>query len=188
MGRKRKAPHDPAKAMEAALQRQEREAEIARLKAIGAEVTTDKRTGQILSARRSNVFTLLLSRGTITQNHHNAAYDLANAWATWKGLDGKGDRFGAVVDGSNGSAELVTDRMIRAGRVVGTTLAALSLEARVILEHMMVATVEEDRAMHWRGVLERAGVRGSLERQTTAFVCALEELRAFYEAPRARVA
>ncbi len=183
MGRKRKAPHDPAKAMEASLQRQEREAEIARLKASGAEVTTDKRTGQILSARRSNVFTLLLARGTITQNHHNAAYDLANAWATWKGLDGKGDRFGAVVDGSNGSAELVTDRMIRAGKTVAWTLAQVDLLERTILTAFMVAAVEEDRAMQWRGIMERCGVFGR-DRQTRAFVDACEALRAVVEGDR----
>lgn len=139
-------------------------------------------------AWRSNVFRLLLERKTITTNHYEAAYRLVDAWAAWKGLDGKGETFGEIVDGGNGSAELVTDRMIRAGREVRAALSNLSQEARTIMEHMMFATVDEDRAMHWRGVLERAGFRGSLERQTTIVVCALEELRQYYEAPKARVA
>jgi hypothetical protein len=139
-------------------------------------------------AWRSNVFRLLLERKSITTNHYEAAYQLIGAWAAWKGLDGKGETFGEIVDGSNGSAELVTDRMIRAGREVARALNSLSREARTIVEHMMFATVEEDRAMHWRGILERAGFRGSLEKQTTIFVCALEELRQYYEAPKARVA
>lgn len=179
----KRKPHDPAKAAQATLQRIEREQEIKRLRAQGAEVTTDKRTGQILSARRSNVFNLLLTRGSITQNHHNAAYHLAEQWAAWKGLDGKGETFGAVIDGGNGSAELVTDRMIRAGREVAWTLAPLDELDNAIMRAFMAATVEEDRCMAWRGIMERLGVFGK-ERQTAAFVGACEALRAVVEGDR----
>lgn len=180
MAKKPRKPYDPAKATR---ERLERQAELARLKAQGAEVTVDKRTGQILSARRSNVFNLLLSRGTITQNHHNAAYELAEAWAAWKGLDGKGEAFGEIVDGGNGSAELVTDRMIRAGRHVAYLLGGLGEADGVILKAFMVATVEEDRPMAWRGIMERCGVFGK-ERQTAVFVGACEALRAVVEGDR----
>lgn len=178
--RTKRKPHDPAKATEERLRNAE---EVARLKAAGAEVTIDKRTGRLISARRSNVFTLLLARGTITQNHHNAAYDLAEAWAAWKGLDGKGEAFGGIVDGGNGSAELVTDRMIRAGKWVVATLDPIHADDARILTAFMVATVEEDRPMAWRGIMERCGVFGR-DRQTSAFVAACEALRAVVEGDR----
>jgi hypothetical protein len=90
--------------------------------------------------------------------------------------------FGEVVDGGQGAAELVTDRMIRAGRDVDRALSSVEPLSRVILEAFMVATVEEDRAMAWRGIMERLGVRVK-ERQTRAVVDALEGLRMFYEEP-----
>lgn len=134
-------------------------------------------------AWRSNVFRLLLERKSITTNHYEAAYQLIGAWAAWKGLDGKGETFGEIVDGSNGSAELVTDRMIRAGREVAHLLSAIGAVNAGILTAFMVATVEEDRAMHWRGVMERCGVFGR-DRQVRAFVDACEALRAVVEGDR----
>ena len=178
MGRRK--PHDPAKAQEAADARREEQANLAAAIAQGANITTDK-VGRVISVWRSNVFRLLLERGTITQNHHDAAYDLANAWATWKGLAGKGER-GEFVDGGKGCAELVTDRMIRAGRDVKRALNPLDPIFRVILEAFMVATVEEDRPMAWRGIMERLGIKAR-ERQTTLMVAALEALRVVYEEP-----
>ncbi len=180
MSKRTRKPYDPAKVT---AERLERQAELARLKAQGAEVTVDKRTGQVISARRSNVFNLLLARGTITQNHHNAAYRLAEWWAAWKGLDGKGAGFSHPVDGSSGSAELVTDRMLSAGRFVSRTLQAVSAADALILGAFMVATVEEDRAMAWRGIMERLGYHVR-ERQTDAFVGAVEALRAVVEGER----
>ena len=180
MARRRK-PHDPAQATEAALRRREAEAEKARLVAQGATVSVD-RAGKIISAWRSNVFNLLLTRGTITPNHHDAAHRLSLDWAAWKGLDGKPEAFGEVVDGGGGCAELVTDRMIRAGRDVSFALSSVDALSRVILEAFMVATVEEDRPMAWRGIVERIGIRAR-ERQTEAVVASLEALRVVYQEP-----
>lgn len=178
MGRRK--PHDPAKAMQAALERREEQANLAIAVAQGANISTDK-VGRVISVWRSNVFRLLLERGTITQNHHDAAYDLANDWAAWKGLDGKGER-GEYVDGGKGSAELITDRMIRAGRDVKRALSQLDPLSRVILEAFMVATVEEDRPMSWRGIMERLGIKAR-EKQTALVVASLEALRVAYEEP-----
>lgn len=186
MARKAKRPHDPAAATRAAFERRDREAEIARLIAGGAEVTTDH-AGRIISARRSNVFSLLLSRGTITPNQHDAAYRLAQDWATWKGLDGKGERSEAV-DGGSGSAELVTDRMIQAGRRVGAALYELPGTGARLMHTFMVATVEEDRPMAWRGLVQRTLGITTRDRQTEAVVGALEALRQVYEQPRAKAA
>lgn len=181
MARRRK-PFDPAAAQRASQDLAERKAEITRIRAQGGEVKTD-RAGRIISAYRSNVFTVLLTRGTITQNHHDAAYRLANSWAAWKRLDGKPDTFGAVIDGGCGSAELVTDRMISAGRDVERALSSVEPLSRLILEAFMVATVEEDRAMQWRGVMERLGI-STRDRQALEVVHSLEQLRVFYEEPK----
>lgn len=166
--------------------RKGRDEEAQRMATQGATVTRD-RSGAILSAYRSNVFNLLLSRGTITQNHHDAATQLANAWATWKGLDGGPDQAGEKVDGSSGARELVTDRMIRAGRDVAWTLSQSGSDHRRLLEAFMVATVEEDRPMAWRGICERLGI-SARDRQTQFVVAALEALRALYQDPRERAA
>jgi hypothetical protein len=169
---RRHKPHDPAKV--------ERDAEKARLIAMGAQLVLD-RGGKVVSARRSNVFNLLLQRGTITADHYDAAYTLANEWAAWKGLDGRGER-GEYVDGGSGCAELITDRMIKAGKAVARTLSAVDPASRVILEAFMVVTVEEDRGMAWRGVMERLGVNAP-EKQTRMVVASLEALRAQYQEP-----
>lgn len=182
----RRKPHDPAKAAVASLERRDRDEEAKRLEGMGATVSRD-RSGAILSAYRSNVFNLLLSRGTITQNHHDAASQLANAWSTWKGLDGGPDHAGEKVDGSGGSRELINDRMIRAGKDVQWTLSQIGSDHRRLLEAFMVATVEEDRPMAWRGICERLGV-AVRDRQTQLVVGALEELRGLYQDPRERAA
>jgi hypothetical protein len=175
---RRHKPHDPAKATR---ERLEEAAERKRMEGQGATVTTD-RAGKIVSARRSNVFNLLLQRGTITPNHHDAAYTLANEWAAWKGLDGKPEGAREHIDGGSGCAELVTDRMIRAGKAVERTLSALHPISRIILERFMVATVEEDRAMVWRAIMSKIGFT-SEDKQTQAFVGALEDLRIVYQEP-----
>jgi hypothetical protein len=178
---RRRKPADPAAVAKAMLARLEREAERKRLTNSGATVTVDN-VGRIVSAYRANVFRLLLERGTITPNHHDAAYTLGLSWAAWKGLDGKPETFGGYVDGGGGCAELVTDRMIRGGRDVARALASVEPGAKAILEAFMVATIEEDRAMVWRGVMERLGYHAR-DRQTQAVVAALEGLRAYYQEP-----
>ena len=182
----KKRPHDPAKAALAALERQRREDEIRRLQAMGATVTTDP-AGRVISARRSNVFNLLLARGTITPNQHDAAYRLAQDWATWKGLDGKGER-SEFVDGGAGSAELVTDRMISAGRRIVDAFWGVGHQHIALLSAFMVATVEEDRPMAWRGIVQRTSGETVRDRQTVAVVGALEALRSVYEQPRREAA
>jgi hypothetical protein len=182
----KRKPHDPAAALRAASDRAQHKAEALRIKAQGGDVRLDA-GGRIISAWRSNVFRLLLERGTITPNHHDAAYTLAKDWAAWKGLDGKPETFGQFVDGGSGSAELITDRMLNGGRRVRRALEAIDPLSRVILEAFMVATVEEDRAMAWRGIMERLKITGR-ERQTALVVAALEALRVQGEEPGRRAA
>lgn len=172
--RKPGKPYDPARA--------EREAEIARLVASGAIVNIDPRTQRMVSAYRSNVFTVLLKSQTIHQGHYNAAQTLIEDWAEWKGLDGKPGQ-GEFVDGGSGCAELITDRMIVAGRRVSRTLDQVGPMDRELLSAFMVATVEEDRPMVWRGIVQRVTNIDQRDRQSTIVVGALENLRRVMEAP-----
>ena len=185
MTRRRKV-HDPAAAARLANEREAREAEIARLINMGATVIADP-ARRVISAYRSNVFNLLLARKSITQNQHDAAYRLSVDWATWKGLDGKAETFGEVVDGGSGCAELITQRMIEAGKEVARTLIELDPTERTLVVAFMVATVEEDRPMAWRGIVQRV-LGGSLGKagEVAVVVRALESLRCVYEAPRER--
>ncbi|MCA6269185.1 hypothetical protein [Phenylobacterium sp.] len=175
---RRRKPYDPA-ARER--ERAETKAEKARLEAQGAEVSVGP-DGRIVSAWRSNVFTVLLRSGSITQNHHHAAMRLADDWATWRGLAGSLGRSEAV-DGGKGSAELVSDAMITAGRKVQKALDGVGPVFRPLLEAFMVATVEEDRPMHWRGIVERVTGIGGRDAQSATVRLALETLRRVYEAP-----
>lgn len=178
MTRRRNKPSKPGarKLIEVSPERAEQQAEIIRLQRQGATVNMDKRTGQLLSAYRSNVFKILLDAGSITQNHHNAATTLATDWAEWKGLAGS-----ERGPGGQGSAELINDRMIVAGRRVERALASVGPCDRELLKSFMVATVEEDRPMAWRGIVQRVtGVTGR-DQQSTAVVMALENLRRHYE-------
>ena len=176
---RRRKPHDPAAAER---QRAETRAEVERLEAMGAEVNLGP-DGKILSAWRSNVFTVLLRSGAINQNHHHAAMRLAEDWAIWKGLAGARNP-GVFVDGGAGSAELVTDAMIVAGRRVAKALDAIGPLDATLLTAFMRATVEEDRPMAWRGIVERqTGIRAR-DGQSAAVRMALENLRQVYEAPK----
>lgn len=193
MARRRK-PTDPAAQARKSQERRDIEAEIARMEGQGATVTTD-RTGRIVSAYRSNVFNLLLARGSITTNHHDAASRLAEDWATWKGMDGRQDA-GAKVDCGSSQPHtraLVTDRMVRAGKDVAWALAGIPQPHRSLLKAFMVATVEEDRPMSWRGVVERVLNIGpgkthnaAYDLQLRAVVFMLDGLAAMTQAPRER--
>lgn len=183
---RRRKPSDPQEIVAKRIERQARDAEAKRLEKQGATVKRD-RAGQILSAYRSNVFRSLLEAGGITPNQYDAAYRLAQDWAAWKGLDGKPER-SEFVDGGSGAAELVNDRMIRAGRDVAEALASVGLANRDLLEALMEAVVEHDRPMLWRGIVERVTGETRQKEQRERVVGALENLRRWYELPKRRVA
>lgn len=176
----RRKPHDPAKALLAALARQDRDAEAQRLESQGATVKRDP-TGHILSAYRSNVFNLLLSRGAITPAHHDAASRLADEWRTWKGLDGRPELPMEFVSGSGelGVAEAgfaSAKRRDKAGFKVAGWICQLERDHGKLLCAFMVASVEEDRPMAWRGVVEREIGETRREKQTALVVEALDAL------------
>lgn len=183
MSRTKRKPHDPAAAAKAHNERLEREAEITRLQSQGVVVNLDNRR-HIISARRSNVFRLLLERRSITESQYDAAYRLSLDWAAWKGLDGKPDGGNAgYVDGGGGCREIVTDRMIAGGRAVRRALADVPPIERKLLEAFMVITVEEDAVRLWRVVVKQIASDDSKRRQLQLMVGALEFLRQAYEGP-----
>lgn len=183
MTRNKNKPHDPAKALTAKLERLDREREIKRLRDLGAIVSLD-RERKIISARRSNVFRLLLERRSITESQYDAAYRLSLDWAAWKGLDGKPDGGNAgYVDGGGGCREIVTDRMIAAGRAVSRALCGIPPIERKLLEAFMVVTVEQDAVRLWRVVVQKIANDDSKRRQLQLMVGALELLRQAYECP-----
>lgn len=187
---KPRKPYDPAHAAERAA----RVAEIDRLQKLGATVTVDP-AKRIISARRSNVFTLLLHDGRISQAHHDAAARVAELWATAKGMDGR-ETLGAKVDCGSTPPHmrcLVTDRMMAASLRISLMLAGLSEAHRMLLEAFMVAGVEEDRPMSWRGMVERVLIvpprkhrAGASDPHLAAVVGMLDALVALAQEPRAR--
>jgi hypothetical protein len=178
----RRRPYDPAAAEAARQARLEGKAEVARLKRQGAEVNLDA-GGKILSALRRNAFSALLRAGALTQNQHDAALRLMTDWAIWKGLDGRPDAL-MRVDGGGGRAELVTDRMLAAGRRVEAALGDVGRADRRLLAALIGEAVEADRPRPWRTlVAEVAGETREKEQRATV-VSALENLRLWYEAPR----
>lgn len=202
---RRNKPFDPAQQARVALERRRQDFEAVCLDPGSAtlpafadvEIQRQGQKSDRNRAWRSNVFRLLLERKSITTSQHEAAYLLIADWAAWKGLDGGPDRSSEFVDGGAGCAELVSDPMIKAGeRIYGSeryagALRGLDPQSRAILEAFMVATVEEDRPMSWRGILERLGIdQGTVmiagqrrDKQVQAVVVALELLRVHYQEP-----
>ena len=180
---KRRKPHTPAAETELQLAR----LEIARLQNLGAEVNIDTKTGKILSARRSNVFNLLLARKSITDNQHNAVMRFADLWATWKGCDGGGGH-AEKVDGGSGSAELVTDRQIIAGKQIGTIMNRIGPTDRALIRAFMYDYVELCTVTVWRVTVQRITKIENKDKQTALVTTMCENLRLVMEAPKVRVA
>ena len=174
-------PSDPMEIMRQVAERRDRDAEITRLKTMGAIVTIDNRNGRILGAYRSSVFKILLESKAINQNQFNAAQELVEHWAMWKGLAGSQGASAGFVDGGTGCVELVTDRMIKAGKDIAKILAHVGPMDRELIEAFMVAVVEEDRAMVWRGIVMKVTGISQPIRQSQVVVSALENLRRVME-------
>jgi len=92
--------------------------EANRLKAVGAEVTTDL-AGRIVRARRIDVFQLLHERGALPQESFNAIRDHEADMATALGFntpERRPDHIRASVEGAPG--QNITQAMIEASRMV----------------------------------------------------------------------
>lgn len=173
-------PHNPAEATE-------RKLEIARLNRLGAEVNLDDRTGKILSARKLNVFAMLLAakpRPAISQNQHDAAMRLASAWAAWRHVDGGGGKSDKVdCSGVSGpqTKTHITDAMIKGRSEVEWALKQLGPLDRDLIGRLVEEYVMMDRPTPYREVVEQLTGEDREERQPTIVRCALENLRRVYE-------
>lgn len=181
MSRRRK-PFDPGAAERARQEQLERRAEIVRLRRQGAEVGLDV-GGRVVSAFRRNVFGALLRAGALSQNQHDAALRLTTDWAIWKGLDGRPEEM-VRVDGGSPCTELVTDRMMAAGRRVEAALGDVGRADRALLAVLIADAVEADRPRPWRQTVAQVSGETREKEQREKVVNALENLRLWYEAPR----
>lgn len=73
---RRRQPHDPAEAERRRAEREQTNAEAKRMKAMGAEVNRDQRTGEILGAYKPDVVTLMQRADKISQDEVNAVRKL----------------------------------------------------------------------------------------------------------------
>jgi hypothetical protein len=187
MTKRRKAPMSPETiALRAAQRRAEERAAVKDPASWGVcvdrtlpahaetEIRRDAK-GRATAAWRSSVIAALSRAGALNQGQVNAAEDFAKLWAQWKGLEGRPEVVGKPTDG--GARDLLTDRMIHGGRAVEGVLAGLGPLSRRLLKAFMVAMVEEDRPMSWRGVVERETGEAREKEQRAMAVFAFEELR-----------
>jgi hypothetical protein len=130
---------------------------------------------------RRDVFDLMLDRGRLSAGQHIAARQLIEDWATMLGVGGRPDdgaQAGAHND--NGSAELVSDRMLRAGDQVHLALGAVGPACRSILEALVEPLVRVGVAADWRADVERVTGEADKARQGALVWLAVENLRQVY--------
>jgi hypothetical protein len=154
------------------------ETEIGRLRDQGVVVRLD-RARRIVSAYRANPWVKLRDSDTISEAQADAVAKLCADWSIWRGLDGRPERLDVPVD-SHGGGEIVTDRMLRAGKRVHLVLASVGPLDRELLSALVGAQIERDRPPPWRETVTRiTGVTQSV-RQSQMIVAALENLARAY--------
>jgi hypothetical protein len=181
---KRQKPADPVEILQRRAARIANDAEIARLRGLGAVVRLD-RARRIVSAYRASPFVKLRDSDTISAAQALAAEKLCDDWAIWRGLDGRAERLAVHVE-SAVVADLVTDRMLRAGERVHRVLARVGPLDRDLLVGLVEPLVERDRPPAWRVVVVQVtGVTQSV-RQSQTIVSALANLARAYGLSEAR--
>jgi hypothetical protein len=184
MGKRSHKPADPAEIMQRRAARAANEAEIGRLRDQGAVVRLD-RARRIVSAYRANPFVKLRDSATISASQALAAEKLCDDWAIWRGLDGRPERLEVRV-GHGDVAEIVTDRMLRAGERVARVLARVGPVDRELLVALVGPLIEDDRPPSWRNiVVAKTGVTQSV-RQSQMIASALGNLARVYGYAEAR--
>lgn len=156
-----------------------------RLKAVGAEVTTDL-AGRIVRARRIDVFQLLHERGALPQESFNAIRDHETDLATAQGFntpERRPDHIRASVEGAPG--QNITQAMIEASRMVQWVEAMLTTRDALLLK----ALLHENDANcgRWRGTVERITGESRDDAHAVAIRCAcanLKDVRDRYQPPQ----
>lgn len=149
--------------------------EANRLKAVGAEVTTDL-AGRIVRARRIDVFQLLLERGALPQESFDAVRDYEADLATALGFntpERRPDYIRGTVEGAPG--QNVTQRMIEASE--RTAWVERSLTTRDLA--LLTALLHENDANcgRWRGTVERITGEARDESHAVAIRCMAANLK-----------
>jgi hypothetical protein len=149
--------------------------EANRLKAVGAEVTTDL-AGRIVRARRIDVFQLLHERGALPQESFNAIRDHEADMATALGFntpERRPDHIRASVEGAPG--QNITQAMIEASRMVQWVEAMLTTRDAQLLK----ALLHENDANcgRWRGTVERITGEGRDDAHAVAIRCMAANLK-----------
>ena len=175
MSRRRHKPTDPQEIARRRAERADTEAEIVRLRGIGATVKLD-RARRITSAYRSSPFVKLRETNTITLGQAVAAEWLCEEWATWKGLDGRPALVVPGIADKTCHAEFVTDRMLKAGVRVRAVLSLVGPMDRDLLAALVAASVEDDAPIPWREIVRRVTGITQTVRHSQAVACALENL------------
>lgn len=182
MGQRKHKPSDPQAIMRqraAQTRKAETEAEIARLRAQGAVVTLD-RARRIVGAYRKSPFVKLREAKTITNAQAAAAERLCQEWAEWRGLDGRPAPSFEVRGETSTQAELITARMLKAGKLVRDVLGRVGPLDRELLKALAEAAVETDRPIPWREIVQRVTGVTQTVRQSQMIVSALENLSRAY--------
>ena len=178
MGKRHTKPADPQEIARQRAERAAREDEIDRLRGQGAVVKLD-RGRRIVSAYRQSPFVKLRDSNTITIGQARAAEKLAEDWAIWRGLEGRPERLDVHIDGCE-HGEVVTDRMLRAGKRVSGVLARVGPLDRELLSSLIGPIVECDRPPPWRETVQSStGVSQSV-RHSQMVVAALANLARAY--------
>ena len=149
--------------------------EANRLKAVGAEVTTDL-AGRIVRARRVDVFQLLLERGAIPQESFNAIRDHETDLATAQGFntpERRPDHIRASVEGAPG--QNITQAMIEASRMIQWVEAMLTTRDALLLK----ALLHENDANcgRWRGTVQRITGENRDDAHAVAIRCMAANLK-----------
>jgi hypothetical protein len=173
-------PADPAEIMRRRHERQANEAEISRLRSLGAVVSLD-RARRIVSAYRKSAFHKLAETKTITQAQASAAERLCEDWAIWRGLDGRPP---PLEHGTNpnrtSSPDLLTDRMLKAGDRINAALVQVGPQDRELLISLVASAVEDDNPLPWRDTVRRVTGTTQTVRQSQMIVAALGNLARAY--------
>lgn len=176
----RKKPSDPQELARKRAERTAMDTEIGRLREQGATVTLD-RARRIVSAYRATPWRKLRDTDTITAGQAAAADKLCEEWAMWKGMDGRPAGVPAPVQACSTTAEIITDRMLQAGRRVRHTLDQVGPMDAELLAALAHSVVEDDRPLPWRDVVRRVSGISQTVRQSQVVACALENLSRVYQ-------
>ena len=179
MSRTRRKPTDPQEIARRRAEKIANEAEIERLRSQGVVVNLD-RARRIVAAYRSSPFHKLREAKTITGAQSSAAERLCVDWAIWRGLDGRPERSEVHAETYGRTAEIVSDRMLLAGKRIEKVLARVGPLDRDLLGALCASVVEDDCPLPWRDIVRRISGVTQVVRQSQMVVASLENLSRAY--------